>query len=406
MRRSCQGLPSALATTCLTLLPMQNICGIPLPRAADTCTRCPTEVRLSQQPPSNGLLWEATVKLRREHSLGARALFHQTSSNSNSGNNASSMYSPMSAGRQPSHTGGVSSNSGSKAGGSLYPTVPGSPNPSAPLQQQPSQHQVMDQPQELAMGDGHTLETVFKAGIARPEDLPAAVSAAQACLLAGSRPAGDYSKRSALHTTSFGQGAHASPADVNVALRTAEAGQHAGLKFSRDVVIVEVSGAPVDLTLIDLPGECYSRCRTWLGVVMCWTMLGLMLHSMPNVRTCLGGVPTGMTKVYNLMHVLCLCLCAGIIHNVERPEDEHYKVLVTDLAERYMRRPGVVIVATITCTADIDTQVRHTPAQHSSECHSNARIAVQLSVIDSRQVLRRSRECPHLLAPAEHMKQA
>jgi hypothetical protein len=47
----------------------------------------------------------------------------------------------------------------------------------------------------------------------------------------------------------------------------------------------------------------------------------------------------------------------GIIHNVERPEDEHYKALVSDLAERYMRRPGVVIVATITCTADIDTQV-------------------------------------------------
>jgi hypothetical protein len=56
-----------------------------------------------------------------------------------------------------------------------------------------------------------------------------------------------------------------------------------------------------------------------------------------------------------------LCLAghpAGIIHNVERPEDEHYKALVTDLAERYMRRPGVVIVCTITCTADIDTQVR------------------------------------------------
>lgn len=42
---------------------------------------------------------------------------------------------------------------------------------------------------------------------------------------------------------------------------------------------------------------------------------------------------------------------------MERPEDEHYKQLVSDLAERYMRRPGVVIVCTITCTADIDTQV-------------------------------------------------
>jgi hypothetical protein len=55
------------------------------------------------------------------------------------------------------------------------------------------------------------------------------------------------------------------------------------------------------------------------------------------------------------LHPVCP---AGIIHNVERPEDEHYKLLVSDLAERYMRRPGVVIVCTITCTADIDTQVR------------------------------------------------
>lgn len=42
---------------------------------------------------------------------------------------------------------------------------------------------------------------------------------------------------------------------------------------------------------------------------------------------------------------------------MERPEDEHYKHLVAELADSYMRRPGVVIVATITCTADIDTQV-------------------------------------------------
>ena len=39
------------------------------------------------------------------------------------------------------------------------------------------------------------------------------------------------------------------------------------------------------------------------------------------------------------------------------PEDEHYKHLVSELGEHYMRRPGVVIVAAITCTADIDRQV-------------------------------------------------
>lgn len=68
--------------------------------------------------------------------------------------------------------------------------------------------------------------------------------------------------------------------------------------------------------------------------------------------------------------VLCwavLSCPAGIIHNVERPEDEHYKVLVTDLAERYMRRPGVVIVCTITCTADIDTQVSPARTTHVAD---------------------------------------
>jgi len=225
---------------------------------------------MSQQPPSNGLLWEATVKLRREHSLGARALFHQHSSNSNtgsgSGSNASSMFSPMSAGRQPSHTGGISSNSsGSKAGSGMYPSIPGSPNPAGQPQQQQPAAQQPELPHDAPIGDMHTLEAVFKAGIARPEDLPAVVSAAQACLLNSARPTGEHSKRGMLHTTSFGHAGNGSPgaADAAMGLKTADAAQHAGLKFSRDVVIVEVAGAPVDLTLIDLPGDswgCTSCC--------------------------------------------------------------------------------------------------------------------------------------------------
>jgi hypothetical protein len=230
-------------------------------------------VRLSQQPPSNGLLWEATVKLRREHSLGARALFHQTSNNAGSnmggnGNAANAMFSPMSTGRHPSVTGGVSSSNGSKAGANFYPTIPGVPSPAGQMQQQqpqpmtPSQQPsapAMDQVHDAAVGDITSLETVFRSGIARPEDLPAVVSAAQACLLSNSRGLGDHSRRGTLHTTnSFGQGAPGSPAAAaEAALRTADAGQHTGLKFSRDVVIVEVSGAPVDLTLIDLPGEAH-----------------------------------------------------------------------------------------------------------------------------------------------------
>lgn len=239
----------------------QNICGIPLPRAADTCTRCPTEVRLSQQPPSNGLLWEATVKLRREHSLGARtALFHQQSSTH----------------RHPSHTGGIAhSNSGGKAGagtGGMYPAIPGSPV--AQYQQQQYNHQQQQQQppstppldqhhaHEAVGGDMHTLETVFRSGIARPEDLPAAVSAAQACLLgANNNNNSSMNKRGGMqHSPSMGHGSPLATAPADLSLKQAAAAEGngsypPGLKFSRDVVIVEVSGAPVDLTLIDLPGR-------------------------------------------------------------------------------------------------------------------------------------------------------
>lgn len=81
---------------------------------------------------------------------------------------------------------------------------------------------------------------------------------------------------------------------------------------------------------------------------------------------------------------------AGIIHNVERPEDEHYKLLVTDLAERYMRRPGTVIVATITCTADIDTQVRGT-AVHKQQQAKVGSLSCPWAVEDVEQQALRDR---------------
>ncbi len=152
----------------------------------------------------------------------------------------------------------------------MYPAIPGSPSPVAQApqqqQQQPSAPPMQQQPCDAPVGDVGSLETVFKAGIARPEDLPAVVSAAQACLLNGSRVASDHNKRAALHTVSFGHSSP-SPGDAGMGLRTVEAGQHAGLKFSRDVVIVEVSGAPVDLTLIDLPGgQPCSTCSSSLAM--------------------------------------------------------------------------------------------------------------------------------------------
>jgi hypothetical protein len=72
------------------------------------------------------------------------------------------------------------------------------------------------------------------------------------------------------------------------------------LKFSRNVVVLEVRGAPVNLTLIDLP---------------------------------------------------------GIIQNVERPQDAPYRALVAELLREYVARDNAIIVATVSCKEDIETQV-------------------------------------------------
>jgi hypothetical protein len=291
----------------LLLLPAdvarQNICGIPLPRAADTCTRCPTEVRLSQAPPTNGALWEATVKLRREGGLAAasRALHHQHSSTKASGS-SSVPHSP--SGR--------------------YPAIPGGYASGQQQQQQASVVQAPvlshDAPAAAAeKGEPFSLEAVFRAGIHRPEDLPAAMSAAQACLLTGqaSRPAGEPGKRAVQHSSSLGHGAGGSPAAgdagalwgsiESMPLMAGAPGGHSshhaaapGHKFSRDVVVVEVAGAPIDLTLIDLPGELGCR-LAWLppkqlsGVGQLWRA--------PNTGC------AGLTHTHT--HTCCCCACSS-----------------------------------------------------------------------------------------------
>jgi hypothetical protein len=80
----------------------------------------------------------------------------------------------------------------------------------------------------------------------------------------------------------------------------AAAGPNEQLKFTRNVVVLEIRGAPVNLTLIDLP---------------------------------------------------------GIIQNVERPQDRPYRELVTSLVHEYIMRDNAIIVATISCKEDIETQV-------------------------------------------------
>jgi hypothetical protein len=257
----------------LVALLLQAICGIPLPRNQETCTRCPTEVRLSQLQPSSGAAWEATVKLRKESSSAepsVRAsaawqlqqhLPQQPGQHQQQGGNGQGQ-SPASS-RQPSAATGFLPD-GTAVG------------------------------QDLA---ALSTEVLFRAGISNPPDLPGAVAAAQAALLSQQGNSGRWSSGGGSEVRRQNSGGNG---DSSLAV-AGSGGSSGTLKFSRETVVVEVRGAPVDLTLIDLP---------------------------------------------------------GIIHSVERPEDEHYKGLVADLARSYMQRPGVVIVATVTCKEDIDTQVR------------------------------------------------
>jgi hypothetical protein len=261
------------------VLVLQAICGIPLPRNQETCTRCPTEVRLSQLPPSSGAAWEATVKLRRESSSAEPSV------------RASAAWQlqqhlPQQPGQQQ------------QQGGNGQAASPASSRqPSASVGFLPDGTAVG---QDLA---ALSTEVIFRAGISNPPDLPGAVAAAQAALLSQQGNNGRWSGGggSDVRRQNSGGNGDSSLAASGAALAAGSGGSSAALKFSRETVVVEVRGAPVDLTLIDLP---------------------------------------------------------GIIHSVERPEDEHYKGLVADLARSYMQRPGVVIVATVTCKEDIDTQVR------------------------------------------------
>jgi hypothetical protein len=78
------------------------------------------------------------------------------------------------------------------------------------------------------------------------------------------------------------------------------------LQFSKNVVVVEITGGPGDLTLIDLP---------------------------------------------------------GIIRNTEKEEDQRYIGEIQELVRAYTKRENTIIVATVTCTDDIDNQVTSAHSQ-------------------------------------------
>jgi len=80
------------------------------------------------------------------------------------------------------------------------------------------------------------------------------------------------------------------------------------LKFTKNLIVLEITGASVNLTLIDLP---------------------------------------------------------GIIRTTEREEDSRFVDLILDLTKLYIGQKGAVIVAAITCKQDIDTQGVHDLARQA-----------------------------------------
>lgn len=95
------------------------------------------------------------------------------------------------------------------------------------------------------------------------------VSAAQRALLNPDAPADIFVKdadRAANEALSKSSGSDGSFDDLGAAAAsqaTAAADTDDDLKFTRNVVVLEITGADVDLALIDLPGKCAGLLRVW-----------------------------------------------------------------------------------------------------------------------------------------------
>ncbi|KAI8915267.1 P-loop containing nucleoside triphosphate hydrolase protein [Powellomyces hirtus] len=184
---------------------IEALCGVVLPRNEGTCTRCVTEVRLSEKDGAVATPWSCTVKLRYEYDSAGRPL---------------------------------------KA----------------------------------------VKEVPFGKETAQKEDVDLLVRRAQKALL---NPSADPNR---YVTYSFD--------DSTSSARDSEAASNE-LKFVKNVVCLDIRGAGVNLTLIDLP---------------------------------------------------------GIIRSVDRREDSQYIDLVQDLVRFYISKERAIIVATITCKDEIDNQ--------------------------------------------------
>jgi hypothetical protein len=217
-------------THCSAQSGTQAICGVPLPRSQETCTRCPTELRLCMAPPPGGMPWEAAVKLRRETNVVAGGR-DKTVLQPASGAWQLAQYQQQQQQQQMLH---VQKPIQPQGGNAFSPMSTGMVGPHGSQPSTPRSNS--RQPSTLipsSSGDvcAAGCESIFRAGITNPAELPVAVAAAQAALLQ--------------HTAAHRSGLRTS---------TDAASGTAPLKFSRDVVVVEVRGAPADLTLIDLPG--------------------------------------------------------------------------------------------------------------------------------------------------------
>lgn len=185
----------------------------------------------------SGASWEAVVKLRRESGQGASVSQSQA------------WHTEQSRPQQP-HSGGRS----------------------------PSE--VALNVDETPGADTLSLETVFRTSISSQSDLPVAVSAAQSALLAQSR----YSSGGGSDRRNTGPSSVGRVAAGVMAAAEATTDSSVPLKFSKDVVVVEVRGAPADLTLIDLPGNAHMMMPQLVPDITCSSAA---YYSLPDGVACL-----------------------------------------------------------------------------------------------------------------------
>ena len=149
----------------------------------------------------------------------------------------------------------------------------------------------------------------------------------------------------------------------------AHAPQKEALKFTKNVVVVEIRGAPVNLTLIDLPGIIQSTGGGGGGGVRAGSDLPdvACVHGKASsaIASCLCVLSSAALSLllfpfpFHNCYLGPVCVCTA----ANDEDSTNYPDLIKGLVSSYIKRERTIIVATISCKDDINNQVRSTSSQ-------------------------------------------